>query len=599
MSESVSERVPPSIDPVLYELVSTGLRAVCNEMALLVAKSAYSIAVAEGRDFAGAIYDRDGFLVAQGETDLPAFVGITMVAVPEVLRSIGLANMRPDDIYMINDPYVASTHCNDIHFVRPVFFEDQIIAFVSSTAHWSDVGGIAPGSINVSARSHYEEGVRIPAITIWRAGELNRDVVALLLHNMRESWERMGDLNAQTSAVRLGDRRICELAEKHGLAAVLAGMAEIQNQSERMMRENLRALPDGVYEAEDWVDEDVATGDPVAIRLRLTIDGDHADVDLTASDGAAGSGVNSTIAATTSAVFIAVGSILPTMPMNAGILRAMTIRTTPGSICHAQPPSAISATAASSMEAVIGAVTMAMSAALPARGAGVASTILNTTYHGWDTRDGFATTYICYIWSPGGMGGSRTRDGANVVGSPYASTIVNVPAELQERRFPLLYRRYQLLQNSGGPGRSRGGMAVHQLVTFPYVAGTLSTFGNRERFGPPGVFGGQVGRTAGMALNPNTEREQPLPVFSVLVPVAVGDLLSFWSAGGGGYGDPLERDPERVLNDVIDEYVSMEGARADYGVVVRELDRRCLSYEIDTGATAALRAELRAARAGS
>ena len=595
----MSVRSQIAIDPVMYELVSTGLRAVCNEMALVVAKSAYSIAVAEGRDFAGAIYDRHGFLVAQGETDLPAFVGITMVAVPEVLRQIGVENMRPDDIYMINDPYVASTHCNDIHFVRPVFHQDQIIAFVSSTAHWSDVGGIAPGSINVSARSHYEEGVRIPAVTIYREGELNRDIVALLLTNMRESWERMGDLNAQTSAVRLGDQRIRELVDKHGLESVLTGMAEIQNQSERLMRDNLSALPDGVYEAVDFVDEDVSTGDPVAIRLRLTIEGDHADVDLTGSDGAAGSGINSTIAATTSAVFIATGSILPTMPMNAGILRAMTIRTTPGSICHAQAPSPISATAASSMEAVIGAVTLAMSEALPERGAGVASTILNTTYHGWDNRDGFDTTYICYIWSPGGMGGSRRRDGANVVGSPYASTIVNIPAELQERRFPLLYQRYQLLQNSGGPGRSRGGMAVDQLVTFPYVEGTLSTFGNRERFGPPGVFGGQVGRTAGMALNPRTERERSLPVFSVLVPVDVRDVLAFWSAGGGGYGDPLEREPARVLDDVIDEYVSIEGARSDYGVVVRELDRRLLSYELDEAATAALRSEFKAARASS
>ena len=192
---------PAAVDPITFEVLRNAFSAVCNEMALVVAKTAYSTPINEGRDFAGTVYDRNGKLVAQGETDLPAFVGLTMLTVPEVIRAIGRDTMRPEDIYMINDPYVASTHCNDIHLVKPIFHEGELVAFTSSTAHWSDVGGVAPGSLNCRARSHFEEGVRIPALRIYREGELNKDVLAILLHNMRESWERVGDLNAQVAAV--------------------------------------------------------------------------------------------------------------------------------------------------------------------------------------------------------------------------------------------------------------------------------------------------------------------------------------------------------------------------------------------------------------
>ncbi|MCY3887301.1 MAG: hydantoinase B/oxoprolinase family protein [Chloroflexi bacterium] len=584
----------PNIDPITLEVLRSAFAATCNEMALVVGKTAYSPPINEGRDLATGIYDRHGALVSQGEFDLPAFVGLTHLTVPEVIRSIGLENMQPGDIYMINDPYVASTHNNDIHFIKPIFHDGSLIAFTSSTAHWSDVGGVSPGSLNPRARSHFEEGMRIPALTIYKQNVLDTDIVGILLANMRQGWERLGDLQAQVAAVRGGERRILALVAKHGSATVLAAMEEIQHYSERLARAAFRALPDGVYYAEDSVDQDLWTGEPKTVRLTLTIEDDHAVFDFLETDGAAESGINCTIAGTTSGVFIAMGSILPPMPMNAGVMRAIVIKAKRGSIVWAQPPSGISAMAITTMECVMGSVTLALGQAAPKRGVGLAGALLNITYAGSDERPEFDAPFINYTWGFGGMGGAYDHDGANYSAAPYASSAMNIPCELQERRYPVLYRRCDLTQNSEGPGAFRGGLGLSQQIAFPFQGGTLSNIGNRERFGPSGIFGGRTGGFARLILAEGTENEQNLGTFAVNAPVQRGDVMTFVSNGGGGYGDPLERDPARVLADVVDEYATIAHARATYGVVINEIDRRRLLFEVDEAATAELRAAMRA-----
>ena len=586
-----------AIDPVMFEIVRKALAAICAEMALVVVKSAYSPAVNEGRDFAGTMYDRDGNLVAQSEFDLPAFVGLSMFTVKEVIRQVGLENMDPGDIFMINDPYVSTTHCNDVHFIKPIYSEGERIAFVSSTAHWTDVGGPVPGSLNSRATSRFEEGMRVPAVKIIKQGELQRDMWSMFLANVREPWERIGDLNAQVSSLRTGDARLNALIGKYGRGVVEAGMAEMQNHSERLVRAALRVLPDGVYQAVDQNDEDFTTGLPVTIRVTLTIEGDHAIFDLSESDDAAKSSINASIVSTTSSMFTALGAILPPMPMSAGIMRAVEVRARPGSVVYAQMPSPVS-TQASTMEVTMSVGMVALSQALPERGAGSCSTILNTLYGGFDDRPGFESSFLEYLWGVGGMGGTKYRDGPNVVGSAYTATLQNIPVELQERRYPLLWLRFMVKPDSGGPGRSRGGLALDQYCAFPFLEeGTLTNFGGRNRFGPPGIFGGRPGGTSGLVLNEGTERQRNEGFLSVNIPVRRRETLSLWSAGGGGYGDPLERPPARVIEDIQDEYVTIAGARAQYGVVVQEIDRRRLLYDVDQQATERLRAEMRAARA--
>ena len=595
MAERVSAEM--KVDPITYEVLRNAFAAACNEMALVVAKTAYSTPVNEGRDFAGVVYDRHGKLVSQGEFDLPGFVGITQLTVPEVIRAIGLETMKPGDIYMINDPYVASSHCNDIHQIKPIFYQKQLVAFVSSTAHWSDVGGVAPGSLNSTARTHFEEGVRIPAIRIYNQGVLNQDMLNLLLHNMRQSWERVGDLNAQVAACKAGEARILALIEKHGVQTVLASMEAVQNHSERLARASWASLPDGVYEAEDFVDQDIHTGEPKRIHLKLTVEGDHAVFDFTGSDDAAQASINCTIPATTSAVFIGLAGVLPPMPMNTGVMRTIEIKARRGSILWAQPPSAISGLGATSMECAMGCVGQALSQALPERGTATPYSILNTVFAGFDERPEFQAPFINYVWAFGGLGATKYKDGANVVGSPYTASTQNIPCELQERRYPGMWTHHQILPDSGGPGRTRGGLSLLQRVDFPYGGGTISCIGNRERFGPPGIFGGQPGAKAGLVVNRGIETERNVGIFCVNQAVAKGERFDYWSAGAGGYGDPLERPVERVLEDVKDEYVTLPGARAQYGVVIQEIDRRRLRFEVDRAATEQVRAQMRAARA--
>lgn len=522
------------IDPITFEVLRNAFANICNEMALVVGKTAYSTPVNEGRDFAGCFYDQHGKLVTQGEFDCPAFVGLTQLTVPEVIRAIGRETMRPGDIYMINDPYVASTHCNDIHQVKPIFSDGELVAFVTSTAHWSDVGGVAPGSLNCRARSYFEEGVRIPALRLCSEGKLNGGIVALLLHNMRQPWERLGDLNAQTAAVRAGEARVKAIIEKHGSAKVLAAMEEVQDYSERLARAAWTSLPDGIYQAADRVDQDVFTGEPKVIRLTLTIEGDHAIFDLTESDDAAESSINCTIAATTSAVFIGLAAVLPPMPMNAGVMRTIAIKAKRGSIVWAQPPVGISGLAATTMECIMGACVNALSQALPERGTATPFSILNTVFAGHDTRPEFDAPFVNYVWGLGGLGGTKRHDGVNVAASPYSASCQNIPTELQERRYPVLWRSYGYAQDSGGPGRTRGGLGLLQTVEFPYCAGTISCIGDRERFGPPGIFGGEPGGTAGLVINKATEQERNIGIFAVTEPASRGEVMTFWSAGAAG-----------------------------------------------------------------
>ena len=584
------------VDPITFEVLRNAFGAVSNEMALVVAKTAYSTPVNEGRDFSGSVYDRHGKLVSQGQFDLPAFVGLTLLTVPEVVRAIGLENMKPGDIYMINDPYVASTHCNDIHLVNPLFHDGQIIAFTTSTAHWSDVGGVAPGSLNARARSHFEEGVRIPALHIYREGVLNQDILTVLLANMRQSWERVGDLNAQTAAVKAGAERILALVEKFGLRTVLDTMEEVQNHSERLARSSWTSLPDGQYQSEDWIDQDVHTGEPKAIRLTLTVEGDHAIFDLTESDTAAESAINCTIAATTSAVFIGLGGVLPPMPMNSGVMRTIEIKAKRGSIVWAQPPVGISGLAATSMECVVGACMAALSRALPERGTATPFSILNTVFAGHDARPDFDAPFINYVWGFGGLGGTKYKDGHNVTGSPYSASTMNIPAELQERRYPVLWRKHQCKDSGGGAGRTRGGTGLIQVVEFPWISGTITCIGDRERFGPPGIFGGETGGKAGLVINPETENERNIGIFALNAAANAGETMSFWSAGGGGYGDALERSLDLIIEDLKDDYVTLAEAREEYGAVIKEKDRRRQIYEVDQKATDKLRKKMAADR---
>lgn len=585
------------IDPITFEVLRNAFDAISAEMGLVIAKTAYSSSINEGRDFNSTIFDAEGNLFSQGDSSLPAFTGLSQVTVTEVIKAIGLDNIQPGDLYLTNDPYTVTTHCNDVHVVQPLFYDGERFGFVSTTGHWNDVGGSQPGSLNCRARECYEEGLRVPPIVIYRDGKFNDDVLTVFWANMRLEWERQGDLNAQIAALKIGEARMLSLVEKYGLGTLRTCMSEMQDYAERLLRSYIRELKDGVYYAEDRIDQDLVTGEPKTIRLTLTIDDDHATFDLSESDDRALCGINGTSAASISAVCIGIKSVFPDVAMNVGIRRAVDIIMKQGSIVWAQRPSAVSGLAATTMECVVACTQLALGQALPEKACGAPFSILNTVYGGYDPRPGFKGQFIHYVWTMGGMGAVANHDGPNVLGSQYSASTQTIPCELQERRVSLLWLRYGLRDDSGGPGKSRGGLGAEQILTMPYTDGTISCIGDRERFGPPGVFDGEPGRTAGLVIDKGTPKERNIGIFAASEPVRKDELIYYWSSGGGGYGKALDRDLDLVLNDVINEYVSLEGARRDYGVVIRELDRRRLSYEIDQEATAALRAKMRQERA--
>ena len=281
--------------------------------------------------------------------------------------------------------------------------------------------------------------------------------------------------------------------------------------------------------------------------------------------------------------------------MNAGVMRAIEIKAKRGSLVWAQPPVGISGLAITSMDVTTCTAMLAVGKALPERAVGAPSAIVNSTFAGEDSRPNFDAPFINYIWAFGGTGGTKYKDGSNNLASPFGAASTNIPCELQERRYPVLFWMHQLLRDSGGPGESRGGLGLEQLVE-PSLPGSLSNICNREKEGPPGIFGGGRGWKSRLIVNPGTETENNLGTFAVNVPVGPGEKLSFWSNGAGGYGDPLDRSTDRVVEDIRDDYLTVPAAREQYGVVVTERDARRLDYDLDTAATDKLRQEMRAAR---
>jgi N-methylhydantoinase B len=578
-----------TVDPITLEVVRRSLIAISNEVSLVIAKTAYSPTINEARDLAGMVYDAQGQLVAQGETNIPGLVGLTLLTLPEVAKQIGFEKMRPGDVYMVSDPYIASTHANDVFLIRPVFCRNERIGFIATCAHWNDVGGRAPGSMNPLAVSCYEEGLRIPPITIIKEGLLQQDLWSLILLNMRQPWERQGDFNAQLAALSAGEARMIALAETYGTALLAEAMQGVLDYSERVIRSAFAELTDGEYVTEDAVDADLATGDPLNVRLTLTIRDDSAVFDFSASDGPASSGVNCSLPATVSAVFVGLAAVLRPMPMNSGVMRAIELKVVEGSLLWAVPPVPVSAMAPTTMECVIAVAMRGLSLANPERGAGGPHGIVNTVFSGVDDRTGVSREFISYAWGFGGMGAIRGKDGASCVSSPMASQAQNIPAEIQERRYPVIYRACRMETDSGGPGEWRGGLAQVNVLEFSRTDGFISSMGIRGKYGPPGIFDGEAGGLGYLKFGADSDPERSM--FCAQRPVKLGQQILIRPAGGGGYGNPFERDPEAVLRDVVDEYVSIEGASRDYGVVIKEINRDRLQFEIDLVETEKLRAE--------
>ncbi|BAS26371.1 hydantoinase B/oxoprolinase family protein [Limnochorda pilosa] len=568
-------------DPITFALIESALKGIVDEMNVTLFRSAYSPVITEGRDIGGAVFNRRGELLAQGSSDLAVFVGMLEYFTRAVTTEFG-DTLQPGDVFINNDPFAAGTHFNDVGVLKPVFFGGELAGFVAIVGHWPDVGGAEPGSFASDARDYHKEGLRIPPARLYRGNELNKGLYDVIFANVRIPEEREGDVRAQVGAVNVGERRLKELFDRYGTGIVFEVMDEMIAHSEKLMRAAIRTVPAGSYEWTDTIDNGHR------VHLRLTVAEESLSLDFHGSDPQSDTSANSTASATASAVYVTLKSLFPEIPMNHGCFIPIELIMPEGTVVNARPPAAISMMAATVYERVIGVVLGALSQAIPDRIAACPYGLINLTIGGTDPRNG--REYVAYLFSEGGFGASSWEDGSSGLVSLYGGGARITPVEVFERRYPMRFLEWTFRQDSEGAGRFRGGFGARKTFTITRGSARVTALGDRESHPPFGVQGGESAAPQGLHLVRSNGDEENLTLKAVGRVVGEGERVIILGSGGGGYGDPLDRDPELVLADVRDELLSVDRARKVYGVVVALEGGQ---YALDRGATERLRAERR------
>ena len=571
------------LDPITFEVLRNAIDSILDEMALTIIRTARSTIVRDAMDFATSFFDADGQLLAQGLT-LPFHLGGMPDALMAVRRLFG-KDLAPGDVFILNDPFDGGSHLQDIFMFRPIFVGDALAGFTASTAHHTDVGGRVPGSNASDSTEIYQEGLRIPPMRLYMAGRPVRDVFRLIEANVRVPEKVIGDLQAQLNASQIGERRFMELVERYGLALLLTYFHEVLDYSERVTRAEIKALPDGVYNFTDYLDDDGIDPDLIPIRVALNIRGDELTVDLAGTAKQVRGAINATASFTKSAVYVAIRSIMAAhVPNNAGFFRPIHVVAPPGTIVNAVLPASCAARAITGyrvIDTLFGALAQAAGDRVFAAGEGGNTFI---TIAGGDST---GAPYILVEPLIGAWGGRPDRDGIDGI-SPLATNIRNASTEAIEVEYPLRIERYGLVADSGGPGRFRGGMSVARDYRLLGPDALLQVRSDRRKKLPYGLFGGKSGKpSANRIIGNGVRRTMPAKFIGML---RTNEVFSHVLPSAGGYGDPVERDPERVLSDVRDEKVSRRGAQVDYGIVIKG---RGQNLRIDPDATRTLRAQLR------
>jgi N-methylhydantoinase B len=584
------------LDPVTLEVLKNAFITIVDEMAEQILRTCHSFVI-YARDFSSALCDRHGNTIMQGSQDIAVHVGTLHLTARAVLDRFG-EDIKPGDVFAINDPYLGGTHFNDVRIVRPVFVGDEMIALAQSNGHWADVGGNVPGSFDISAREHFGEGLRIPPVRIIDEGKVRRDLIEMISSNTRAPSDVEGDCEAQIEATLVAERELHRLIDKYGKDTILLAFEEVQDYVERLTRQRVAELPDGAWETEDYIDLDPNEGEGlVPIRVRLEIDGDTIKYDLSGSHKAVGSFLNAGFGTAFSGIVGGTKTFFPDVPLNSGFYRMMEVELGPeGTVVNAPWPLAVTGFCSGPYEKIMNALFELWSQIMPERAMACSFNLEYLLVGGHDARVPEHPIFMWYDWMAGGWGGRNGKDGENGTAPVFGAGLTVQPCEGQERLTPVLTTTHEIMTDSAGPGRFRGGCGVRKGGHLTAVDGSVMSYCcDRARSVTWGINGGLPSVPHGVWLRHDGEDRFLGAAFSN-VPVETGDL--FWrpSAGGGGFGDPLERDPERVREDVTDGYVSVERARLDYGVVVKEVDRELAEYELDPAATEQERTAIRSQR---
>jgi len=586
------------LDPVTFEVLKNSFVNLVDQMSEQMLRTCYSFVI-YARDFSNCLCDANGDTVMQGSQDIAVHVGTLHYSAKAVLAAFP-DDLHPGDVIAVNDPYLGGTHFCDVRIIRPVFHEGRLVALIQTNGHWADVGGTVPGSFDITAKEFYGEGLRIPPVKIWDKGVYRADVANLLVSNMRLSEERLGDLRAQAEATRIGEEYLRRLIAKYGADTVVGAMAECQDYVERLTRARIRELPTGTWETDDFLDIDPDKGEGlVRVHVKLTIDGDDLIYDLTGSDPAVGCFLNAAYGSAFSAIVAGTKTFFPELPLNSGFYRVVKAHLPEGSVVNAPWPFAVTGFCSGAYEKIMNATFELWSAVLPERALACSFNLEYLLVGGWDQRGDIGRQFMWYDWMVGGWGGRNGKDGSTATAPVFGVGLMIQPLEGQERLTPVITTHHEILQDSAGPGKHRGGCGVMKGgVLTASDRSVMSYCCDRERSITFGIEGGLPGYPHGAWLNPGTPEARFLGAIFSGVPVRAGDEFDRPSSGGGGFGDPLRREPALVLEDVIDEYVSVERARKDYGVVIEAIDPARLDYRLDQAATDRERTDIRAHRVG-
>ena len=565
MSESrVTEKTAAALkmDPIRFEVMRSAFEAAADEMGAALRKAAYSTNIKTRSDFSCALFDSKLRIIAQSFSQ-PVHLASMSRMIPNTIRQYGIEKLRPGDALVMNHPYRGGVHLNDVAIMAPFFSGGKVQGYAATIAHHVDIGGYAPGGYCISTEL-YQEGIIIPPAKLVSEGEIVDDVFRLILANIRSPRQSTGDFRAQIAASLLGQKRMAEILNRFGVESVEIFVDELIEYTERWARAEISKLPDGVYETEALLDDDGVSDRPIRLVLKVEIKEGRVAFDLTGSDDQRSSPMNATLTQTYSPLAYVVKCLIDSdIPTNEGFYRLIDVKAPPGTVVNATPPVGV----VGGWEVVMRLCCMGFRALADAMPDKVMASTKSINCHmacgGTDPRTGEYYTFIETM--AGGWGGLPTKDGMDAVQSHIQNT-ENSAIEETENNLPFLITRYELIPDSEGAGRYRGGLGLRRDWKFPGHESTLTVFSDNRKFAPWGLFGGGSGSPSRYILNPDGEaKELPSKITLQLPPDSV---ISYRTPGGGGYGSPLERDPERVLEDVAQGKVTPDKARHTYGVVL-------------------------------
>ncbi len=576
---------PNGRDPIAFELFKNTLFSIADEMALTIFRTAYSGVLKDVMDYSTAFCDSDGKTVAQGLT-LPAHLCSIPDALAATIARFG-DRMHPGDVYCLNDPFEGGMHLPDVFIIRPLFHQGQRLAFAATVCHQTDMGGRVAGSNASDSTETYQEGLRIPPVKMYDRGEPNETLFRLIEKNVRMPQRVFGDMRSQLAACHIAEQSFARLVAQHGADTITRYMQELIDYTERMTRAAVRELPDGEWSFEDWIDDDgIDFGKPIPLTVTLRKRGDTLVADWTGSSPQVKGAINNTLSFTKAATYTCVKSVLPLdIPNNEGFYRAIQVIAPPGTIANCVLPAATAArglTGFRMVDCCFGALAMMLPDRVFAASEGGNTGISIGGYYA-DRTPFIYVDFLCSAW-----GGRPWADGLDGNANMMANLSAQ-PIEVCEVEQPLEILSFEFIRDVGGPGKFRGGMSVRRDYRFLEEEAVLQVRADRCTFRPYGLYGGSPGKPSVNIINPDTENR--VVTAKVTMTIKRGDVFRHEQPGPGGWGDPLEREPARVVKDVRNELMSLASALADYGVVIDPA-----TWKVDDTATTALRAELRGRR---